>query len=226
MLTSRHWYTPDLSRTVATETLLSAFDVDRIETEALLFQAGYLTIDSVWAIPGRKEYTLKYPNKEVQASLNDSLLRVLTGGARISEPQVSRLYRLLQAQDVAGLRSLFHAFYASIPHDWYRSSDIARYEGYYASVFYSHFAALGLDIRVEETTSHGRIDMAVEFAGAVWLFEFKVVELVPEGRALAQIRERGYADKYRGRGQPIHLVGVEFSRDSRNIVGFETETLG
>ncbi|GAB1435852.1 ATP-binding protein [Sphaerotilus sulfidivorans] len=226
MLTSRHWYTPDLSRTVATETLLSAFDVDRIETEALLFQAGYLTIDSVWAIPGRKEYTLKYPNKEVQASLNDSLLRVLTGGARISEPQVSRLYRLLQAQDVAGLRGLFHAFYASIPHDWYRSSDIARYEGYYASVFYSHFAALGLDIRVEETTSHGRIDMAVEFAGAVWLFEFKVVELVPEGRALAQIRERGYADKYRGRGQPIHLVGVEFSRDSRNIVGFETETLG
>ena len=226
MLTSRHWYTPDLSRTVATETLLSAFDVDRIETEALLFQAGYLTIDSVWAIPGRKEYTLKYPNKEVQASLNDSLLRVLTGGARISEPQVSRLYRLLQAQDVAGLRGLFHAFYASIPHDWYRSSDIARYEGYYASVFYSHFAALGLDIRVEETTSHGRIDMAVEFARAVWLFEFKVVELVPEGRALAQIRERGYADKYRGRGQPIHLVGVEFSRDSRNIVGFETETLG
>ena len=226
MLTSRHWYTPDLSRTVATETLLSAFDVDRIETEALLFQAGYLTIDSVWAIPGRKEYTLKYSNKEVQASLNDSLLRVLTGGARISEPQVSRLYRLLQAQDVAGLRGLFHAFYASIPHDWYRSSDIARYEGYYASVFYSHFAALGLDIRVEETTSHGRIDMAVEFAGAVWLFEFKVVELVPEGRALAQIRERGYADKYRGRGQPIHLVGVEFSRDSRNIVGFETETLG
>jgi Predicted AAA-ATPase/PD-(D/E)XK nuclease superfamily len=224
MLTSRHWYTPDLSRTVATETLLSAFDVDRIETEALLFQAGYLTIDSVWAIPGRKEYTLKYPNKAVQASLNDSLLRVLTGGARVSEPQVSRLYRLMQAQDVAGLRSLFHAFYASIPHDWYRSNDIARYEGYYASVFYSHFAALGFDIRVEETTNHGRIDMAVEFGGAVWIFEFKVVELDPEGKALAQIKANGYADKYRGRGEPIHLVGVEFSRDSRNIVGFDTET--
>ncbi|MDZ7857378.1 ATP-binding protein [Sphaerotilus sp.] len=224
MLTSRHWFTPDLSRTVATETLLSAFDVERIETEALLFQAGYLTIDSVWAIPGRKEYTLKYPNKEVQASLNDSLLRVLTGGSRISEPQVSRLYRVLQAQDVAALRELFHAFYASIPHDWYRSNDIAKYEGYYASVFYSHFAALGFDIRVEETTNHGRIDMAVEFGGAVWIFEFKVVELVPEGKALAQIKAKGYADQYRGRGEPIHLVGVEFSRDSRNIVGFETET--
>jgi hypothetical protein len=125
---------------------------------------------------------------------------------------------------VAGLRGLFHAFYASIPHDWYRSNDIARYEGYYASVFYSHFAALGFDIRVEETTNHGRIDMAVEFGGAVWIFEFKVVELDPEGKALAQIKANGYADKYRGRGEPIHLVGVEFSRDSRNIVGFDTET--
>ena len=226
MLTGRHWFTPDLTRTVATETLLSAFDVDMIESEALLFQAGYLTIDSVWAIPGRKEFTLKYPNKEVQASLNDSLLRVLTGGARYSEPQVSRLYRLLQAQDVAGLRGLFHAFYASIPHDWYRTNDIAKYEGYDASVFYSHFAALGLDIRVEDTTNHGRIDMAVEFDSAVWVFEFKVVELVPAGQALQQIKDRGYADKYLGRSGPVHLVGVEFSRDSRNIVGFETETLG
>ncbi|WP_338415885.1 PD-(D/E)XK nuclease domain-containing protein, partial [uncultured Sphaerotilus sp.] len=94
------------------------------------------------------------------------------------------------------------------------------------SVFYSHFAALGLDIRVEDTTNHGRIDMAVEFGTAVWVFEFKVVELVPQGQALQQIKDRGYADKYLGRGGPVHLVGVEFSRDARNIVGFETETLG
>jgi hypothetical protein len=62
-------------------------------------------------------------------------------------------------------------------------------------------------------------------AGAVWVFEFKVVELVPQGKALAQIRDRGYADKYRGRGEPIHLIGVEFSRTDRNIVGFEVQTL-
>lgn len=225
LLTERHWFTPDLAQTVATEMLLSAFDVDMIESEALLFQAGYLTIDSVWVIPGRREFTLKYPNKEVQASLNDSLLRALTGGARYSERQVSRLYRLLQAQDVSALRDLFHAFFASIPHDWYRNSPIAQYEGYWASVFYSHFAALGLDITLEDTTNHGRIDMTVMFGEAVWIFEFKVVELVPEGQALAQIQARGYADKYRSRSGPIHLVGVEFSKAGRNIVGFATETL-
>ena len=121
----------------------------------------------------------------------------------------------------ASLRALF----ASIPHDWYRNNPLAGFEGHYASVFYSHFAALGLDIRVEDTTNHGRIDMTVLFEAQVWIFEFKVVELAPEGRALQQIKDRGYADKYRARGEPIHLVGVEFSRDSRNIVGFAVESL-
>ena len=55
------------------------------------------------------------------------------------------------------------------------------------------------------------------------MFEFKVVELLPEGKAIDQIKARGYVDEYRALGQPIHLTGVEFSRDSRDIVGFEVE---
>jgi hypothetical protein len=31
------------------------------------------------------------------------------------------------------------------------------------------------------------------------------------------------ADKYRAEGLPIHLIGVEFSRSTRNVVGFEVE---
>ncbi|MDZ7858443.1 ATP-binding protein [Sphaerotilus sp.] len=225
LLAERRIFTPDLGRIVASEALLSTFDVDTMQPEALLFQAGYLTIDQVHAIPGRMEFTLKYPNLEVEASLNDSLLKRYMGDAAASEAQISRLWRVLQAGDVAALRELFHAFFASIPSDWYRNNPIAQFEGYWASVFYSHFAALGLDIRVEDTTNKGRIDMTVLAGGAVWVFEFKVVELVPQGRALAQIRERGYAEKYRGRGEPVHLIGVEFSRVDRNIVGFEVETL-
>jgi hypothetical protein len=58
----------------------------------------------------------------------------------------------------------------------------------------------------------------------VYLFEFKVVELAPEGRALAQIKDKGYAERYRGDGRPIHLIGVEFSRERRTVVGFEVES--
>ena len=226
LLVQRQQFTPDLEHLVAPERLVSTFDVDDIPTEALMFQAGYLTIDHVEEIPGLEEITLRYPNLEVRTALNGALLPALTAHPSQYATQMSRLYRLLQAHDVAGMRALFHAFFASIPNDWYRNSPIAQYEGYWASVFYSHFAALGLDIVLEDVTNKGRIDMAVRFEGHTYLFEFKVVELVPEGKALQQLKDRGYADKYRHPGAgPIHLIGVEFSKDQRNIVAFEVETL-
>lgn len=224
LLTQRQQFTPDLETLMAPETLLSTFDVDTIPTEALMFQAGYLTIARVRYLPGRMELALRYPNLEVKASLNDSLLATLCGGPSVPARQISRLYDVLEANDLAGMRDLFHTFFASIPHDWYRNSPIAQYEGYWASVFYSHFAALGLDIVLEDVTNRGRIDMAVRGRDRTWLFEFKVVELAPEGRALQQLRDKEYAEKYRERGT-VHLVGVEFSKDNRNIVGFDTETL-
>jgi hypothetical protein len=86
-----------------------------------------------------------------------------------------------------------------------------------------YFAALGLDVIVEDCTNHGRLDMTLKFNDQVYLFEFKVVELTPEGRALQQLKDKQYADKYRGLNQPIYLIGVEFSKENRNLVGFGVE---
>ena len=223
LLQQRRTFTPDIGRMVAAETLLSSFDVDHIPVEALMFQAGYVTIDSVRAIPGLRQVKLRYPNLEVRTSLNGLLLQSLTGSDTQYSIQATRLYDALLDNDLQGLKNIFHAFYASIPHQWYSNNAIADFEGYYASVFYSYFAALGLNIAVEESTNLGRLDMAVRFEGRVYIFEFKVVELVPDGRALQQIKDKHYADKYMGTGAPVYLIGVEFSKDSRNIVGFEVE---
>ena len=211
---------------LASAALLDAFDVEHIATEALLFQTGYLTILGNESRHGNVFYRLGYPNREVRQSLNDSLLEYLTRGASGSMTEHRlRLLDLLEANDFSALKDLFHAFFASIPYEWHTSNDIARYEGYYASVFYSYFAGLGLDITVEDSTSHGRLDMAVCFNRNVYLFELKIVERAGEGAAMAQLRERRYADKYRARGEPIHLIAVEFSANARNVVGFEVETL-
>ena len=212
---------PTLDGMVGTGDLLSAFDVDDIAPEALLFQTGYLTICDETSVGERALYRLGYPNREVRQSLNERLLRHLVRDATRQTANAVRLEALLAANDFAGLEALFRAFFASIPYEWYTNNDIARYEGYYASVFYSYFAALGLDVTVEDSTSHGRLDMAVRFNGNVYLFEFKVVELEPAGAAMAQLQAKGYADKYRGTGEPIHLIAVEFSRDARNVVAFE-----
>jgi hypothetical protein len=225
LLLQRQTWLPSLERLHVSESLLSSFDVEAISSEALMFQTGYLTIESVRRIGAIGYYRLRYPNMEVRASLTGSLLENLRPDPASQGDQTVRLYELLLANDFTAMQSLFTAFFASIPHDWYRNNPIARYEGYYASVFYAYFASLGLDIVPEESSNAGRLDMAVRFNDQVYLFEFKVVELAPEGRALQQIQEQGYADKYRALGQPIHLIGVEFSREQRQVLGFEVQSL-
>ena len=167
-------------------------------------------------------------NKETDRLTSYPTTFIESAGTQTKPALRIALARLLEAHDCAGLKELFHAFFASIPYQRYAArrcrrtnNDIADYEGFYASVFYSYFAALGYEIAVEESSSHGRLDLAVRTGGHVYLFEFKVVEMTPPGAALAQLQERRYADKYRARGEPIHLVGVEFSRDTRNLTAFE-----
>ena len=213
----------ELDGLLSSDDLLSSFDVDAIATEALLFQTGYLTIKDVRDRGGVRDYRLGYPNREVRQSFNRSLLRHLVQDATRQTANTDRLYDLMEKNDFAGMQALFQAFFASIPYEWYTSNAIAAYEGYYASVFYSYFAASGFDVTVEDSSNRGRADMAVRFAGNVYLFEFKVVEQASEGAALAQLRERGYADKYRAAGEPIHLIGVEFSRETRNVTAFAVE---
>ena len=213
----------DLDHMLGSEELLSAFDVDHIATEALLFQTGYLTIRRSESRGGELYYRLGYPNREVQQSLNKSLLNHLTGNPARRAEHSARLYDLLLVNDFDGLETLLEAFFASIPYEWHTNNEIAHYEGYYASVFYSYFASLGLAITVEDSSQAGRLDMAVEFNGQMYLFEFKVVEQVATGAARRQLQERDYAAKYRGRGAAIYLIGVEFSRETRNVVAFKVE---
>ena len=214
---------PRLDGMLATEELLSTFDVGDIATEALLFQTGYLTLLGREDRGGKRFYRLGYPNREVGESLNTSLLGYLVKDRTRQARNSVRLYDLLQAADFGGLERLFHALFAGIPYEWHSRSEIARYEGYYASVFYSYFAGLGLEVTVEDSGSRGRLDLVVRAGGRVYLFEFKVIERAGRGAAMAQLRERGYADKYRHLGEPVHLVAVEFSAETRNVAGFEAE---
>ena len=213
---------------VASASLLSTFDVDRIAPQALLFQSGYLTITARERRGGATRYRLGYPNQEVRQSLNESLLDHLAKAPEVQSERRFRLYDLLEAGDFDGLRTLFEALFAGIPYEWHVRNDIAAYEGNeiqadfaYASVVYSCFAALGLDITVEDSSSRGRLDMAVRIGGRLYLFEFKVLESSGEGAAVAQLKDRDYAAKYRDSDQQIHLVGVEFSRERRSIVSFD-----
>ncbi len=221
LLKSRGIPATDLDGMLADQDLLSSFDVDDIPHQALLFQTGYLTIAGVDARGGSAVYRLGYPNREVRQALNRHLLRAWAP-EMADVARTGNLGRLLADADLAGLEALLRAFLSSVPCHWHAKTPIARYEGHYATAVYSLLSGWGLDARVEDATSHGRIDLAVTAGEHAYLFEFKVLGSASGGAAMRQLREKGYADKHRGPGRTVHLVGVEFDPEKRNVATFET----
>ena len=166
---------PDLETVRADEDLLSAFDEDAMAPEALLFQTGYLTIaEADEDADGLPEYRLQCPNREVRRGLNRALLDALAPNWRRTMGSGGALSRLLAAQDWPGVEALCRALLARIPHDWHRRNDIARYGGYWASVFYSWFQASMDGVAVEDATSRGRLDLVVRLGAHVYLIGVEV----------------------------------------------------
>ncbi len=142
LLQDRHYYIPELENLEVGEELIGSFDVDRIEPETLLFQAGYLTIKEKIELGAETIYALTYPNLEVKKSLTDYILAYLVEhGSRKSKNKIS-IFRALDNADLDDLKVVFSAFFSSIPHDWYRKNELAGYEGYYASIFYCYFTGI------------------------------------------------------------------------------------
>ena len=218
--------TPTLTGTFSRDSLLSSFDVDHIGTEALMFQSGYLTITGKNDDDGDISYQLDYPNREVRQSLNRRLLEELiddkTTAGKVKRTQ---LLKLLRQGDTQGLRDLFDGFFAGIAYQWHTSGTAAEYEAYYASVFYTYFTACGLDVRVEDFTNRGRVDMAVHTPQYIWLFEFKTTTHTTPGASLQQMQDRGYSEKYLIHGPPVILAGIEFDPETRTIAHYHTTTI-
>ena len=77
------------------------------------------------------------------------------------------------------------------------------------------FRLLGADIRTEVKTADGRIDAVVENADTVYILEFKLNGTAQE--ALDQINKKEYFLSFRNSGKKVIAIGIEFSRQTRNI---------
>jgi hypothetical protein len=223
LMVENKYYIPSIEDLEVGEELIGSFDLDHIYVENLLFQAGYLTIKSKEGREGLIRYRLGFPNLEVKYSLSNYLLNYLVEDYRKKEINRMLIYKAILENDFEKMKEAFHSFFASIPVEWYRKNDLAGYEGYYASIFYCYFSSLGFKVIAEDATNYGKIDMSVFLDGRVYIFEFKVVEYVPEGRAIEQLKNKRYYEKYVGKFNEVYLIGVEFSKEKRNIVGFDVE---
>jgi len=219
-LIERHnYFIPQLDNLIVSEGLIDSYDIENIKLEPLLFQTGYLTIDKPLRAGAVSQYLLRFPNIETRYSFNDSLLDALT--RQTSERAVfqSEIYTALEVADVVALSSTIKRLFASIPYQNYTKNPIGGYEGYYASVIYAYLASLGLDIFPEDVTNKGRIDLTVKLKQYIYLIEFKVDG---SGKALEQIKIKGYQEKYLGKGE-IYLIGIDFDSNEKNVSSIEWE---
>ncbi len=218
----------ELENRISDIDLVSTFDVDDICADALLFQTGYLTIAPEEPGDDDSFLTLGYPNREVRRSLNKGLLAHLGRPATEVSVQGKSLCRTLAANDFQAFGSRLRSFFAGVPYQWQVNPELARYEAWYAGMLYACFRTIGADLRVEDSSSRGRADMVLLHAGQVFVLELKMAadgqdaERATAG-ALAQIRGRGYWEKYHGRDEPIHLVRVVFGRRERNLLAVRAE---
>ena len=217
-----------LENRMADMALVSKFDVGDIGIEALLFQTGYLTIADERREGVRTYYRLDYPNLEVRISLNDELLGYLGKPGREPLEEGQALCAFLEANDFGGFGERLRSYLSGIPYQWHATGDLARYEAWYASLLHMCFRSIGVDLRVEDASSHGRADMVVLTGGQVFVLEFKMTEgdgdaTAALDAAIVQMRERGYAEKYCGRGEPVHLIGVACGREARNLLEIRAE---
>ena len=194
------------------EVTASAFSEYRAEANnplPMIYQSGYLTIKAY-----DKEvclYTLQFPNDEVCYGFLNFLVPFYT---KVTDDEtgfhIAKFMRELKSGDVEAFMERLKIFFSGIPYEL--SDDTERH---YQVIFHVVFTLLGQFIRSEVRSSRGRADAVVHTPTAIYVFEFKLDGTADA--ALKQIDEKGYLIPYTLDGRKLVKVGVNFSKETRNI---------
>lgn len=232
LMQKNQYFLPDLENIEVGEDQMASFELDRIPPAILLLQSGYLTIGSVLTRMDTILYQLKVPNQEVRLAFNNALFHAYTDIFEQRTAYQRLVYDAMTAGDLAALEAGLRRLFAGIPWRNFTNNDLAEYEGYYASVLYAFFMGITCTVTPEDISNHGQADLTIRLADNIFVMEIKTVPDIADdaggqpggpsdNSALAQIRARGYANKYLGQaGVRVFELGLVFSMAKRNLVQF------
>ncbi|SLM27481.1 AAA-ATPase-like protein [Desulfamplus magnetovallimortis] len=212
LLREKKWYPPVIENMHATESLFSVYEIERLQPEALLFQTGYVTIKEIRG----SLYTFDYPNREVKTAFLENLFFSYTDDVQ-ERVLFALLAEYLETEDLNGFIDTMISIYESIPN----TLEGKRDEAYFHTIFYLMVSASGITARSEVLTCKGRIDLLMEFKDKIYIIEFKCNQSADA--AIKQIRDKGYAVPYLKTGKDIHLMGINFDSEKRNILDWKHE---
>ena len=193
------------------QTAFSVYEPAKPGLMSILYQTGYLTIKSARDDGGMRLYRLAPPNFEVETAFSQSLSVEF---AHIDELEHASLLQqmmdALRSDDVNDMLDALSCFFANIP-----ANITVKREKYYQTLFYAVFVLIGARTFAECWTNRGRVDAVVETPCGIYVFEFKLNDTA--AAALAQIKAKGYHEKWLRRGKKVTLVGAAFDSEMRNL---------
>ena len=209
----------DLASEVFPETLEAA-DALTAPAEALLYQGGYLTIESVEGDCEGRYFKLRIPNLEVRQSLERGYIAEIIGRDFELDGFILEAKRTAAriAADPTGeaVRKLMVAAYAKLPHDW-----VCKDEKEAKRYFIAFMVFARAEVTGEEQHSLGRPDAVLKTEKGIYIFEFKYDESAQA--ALDQCRDRRYADAFAADAREVYYVGVNYDPETRTVNELKVE---
>lgn len=198
-----------LDQAQISESELSPNDIKQLRLEAILLQTGYLTIKSYDC--ESQNYTLIYPNREVMESFLRHTVQEISH-TPLSEVNIliKRLLHAIESNEIESFLTMIYTFMAGVPYTLHLGL-----ERFYQSVMYTLLKLVGADVAVEDATNKGRIDATIITATHVYIIELKSQESAV--KALAQIIDRKYEEKFQNSGKTIVLIGLSFDPKEKNF---------
>ena len=215
LLKNADYELPDLTQEHVSSDVLNSIDSMSQNPIPVIYQSGYLTVKEY--DERFRMYRLGFPNKEVEDGFLNYLLPYYTPLKKTD----SAFFIASFVEDVeSGNPEQFMKRIATM----FAKTDykiVGNAELYFQNAFYLIMTMMGFYTDVERATSDGRIDMTVETADYIYLFEFKL-DGTPE-EALKQIDANGYAKPFAMDSRKLYRIGVNFSSEKRCIEGWKIE---
>ena len=189
--------------------VLGGVNADDSDPVPVLYQSGYLTIQSY--DNQTQEYTLKYPNQEVERGFMQGLANIFVPSARYNSPfAVRKFAEDFKKGDTESLMKRFEAFFADADYEIVGDAEL-----YFQNTMYVMCKLMGQYTQVERHTSNGRMDIVVQTDKYVYIMELKMDASADE--ALQQIEDKGYAKPFAADPRKLFRIGVGFSSETRRI---------
>ena len=209
LLQSGEYNLNDMEHAKVDADTLNSIDSTSRNPIPVIYQSGYLTIKSY--NQRFQTYTLGFPNEEVEVGFTKFLLPWYTSKNRDrSVFDIQNYVEDLEAGNVEQFVKRLKVLFADTPYML-----IKDLENHYQNVVWLISKLAGVYVQAEYMTSEGRIDLVLQTPKFCYVMEFKLDGTAEE--ALAQIEDRHYTLPFELNGQKIIRIGMNFSKETKNI---------